>query len=696
MLLISGCVASLPSLISLQTFKPRLESQLSGALGAPVKVRAYRLGWLSGAALDGLEIGHPAGFTAERPLLTLERARLSVSWLRALSGSVDVAGEVHGVRLLVLQNRDGMLNVQALGGADRDEKGRDGSIEIESDEDQLERFLPRLRADVALRDVAIDVVHEEKGTLESIRKLDATIDKRFGTTDFDVKLDAELAAVDASRPPGKLQLDADVDATLRRPIDVQLTTAGFDFARYRTLLDNQLGPGSLTACAGVLNGTVKARIENKQTVFVQGALTVEQPHFAGALLRGMSVQAPKWVVNPNMKLTMQQGADQARAVPQADLAGFSVDLGLLRVAGVAAEAASALFAGAPAMALDFDLDLQALGKLGGPIPAQLAQHPGSLAGRAALKVPAGGFAMSDVTKFVADALHVQAAVKLPQLAVGSATHIAGVDLPFTFERGSLRASLSPGATLNGGPLTLTANADLTQPTWPLRIEAGVQETSLVADALHAVQYAVPVLAGLTQQAGAELAGKGTLSFAFHGPGNNDAGDSWLAWLNRWSGDGKLALAQANVRPAPAFAALMQLADPDGQGLLALKDFATDFRLRQGGVETALGKLDIKGKKLGLSGRTNLDGTLDHKLDLTELLGGFLSGHRDGERVLQYLQGKTIASAVQGTLWSPKLVMPDIQALIAEALKNAAQQELKKGVENALQKGLEELLKKKKD
>ncbi len=691
MLIIAGGVAVLPTLASMQTFKPRIERGLTEALGAPVKVRSYSVGWLSGATVDGLEIGQPAGFTGDQPLLTLDRAQLRVSWLKAMTGTFDVGGEVHGVRLLVLQNKDGTLNVQKLGGA-----GVSPSIEIDhgdapdskgEEASAAEGFLRNLRADLALRDVAIDVVHADKGTLESIRKLNATVDKRLGSTDFDVKVDAELAGPDASKPPGKLQIDADVDATLQRPIDVQITSAGFDFARYRPLVDSMLGAGSLSALAGVLDGTIKARIENLNTVFVQGALTIDKPHFEGTLLQGMNVQAAKWVINPNVELTM----DKASAVPQADLDGFSVDLGLLKVTGVGAASASALFAGAQAMALDFDLDLQALGKLGGPIPAMLGEQVGRVVGRAALKMPAGGFEFDDVMQFIVDSVQVDAKVSLPQLAFGTATKILGVELPVAIKDGALRASLTPGATLNGGALTLTAGVDLKQATWPASLDLGVQETALIGDALHALQYAVPLFAGLAQQAGAELGGRGTLSMSFTGPGNKGAAETWLAWLNHWSGGGKVALADGNVRPAAAFASLMQFADPESQGMLSFKDLATDFTLREGGVETALTKLDIKGKSLGLSGRTMLDGTMDHKLDLTALL----RGHKDGEKVLQYLQGKAIEGAVKGTLWSPKVAMPDVQSLFTEALKNAAQQELKKGAENLLQKGLEELFKRKK-
>lgn len=688
MLLIGGCVASLPTIASLPAFKARAERSLSQALGVPVSLGSHSIGWLSGVAIDGLVVAQPPGFAADQPLLTLERARLQIGWFKALRGVFDLGGELQGVRLLVRQRADGRLNVKEIGSDDDgDVDGRSGSVEVKGDGD-LKYWLERVRADFALRDVAIDVVHEEKGTLESIRRLNATIDKRFGSTDFNLTLDAELAGPDASKPPGKVQIAADVDASLQRPIDVQLTSAGFDFARYRPLVDAMLGAGSLSALDGVLDGTIKARIENLNTVFIQGALTIDHPRFAGDLLQGMNVSAPKWVINPNLKLTM----DASSAVPKADLEGFSVDLGMLRLRGVPAATADAMFAGAPALAIDFDVDLQAVGKLGGPVPATLGAQPGSASGRAALQIPAGGFAIDDVLEFVTESLRVEAAVKLDRLALGSVSSLLGIDLGAKLENGTLKVGLAPGASLNGGALTLAAGVDLKQPSWPVTLDVGVQGTNLVADSLQALQYAVPLFAGLAGQAGAELGGKGTVSLALEGPGNKASADSWLAWLNHWSGGGTLALTEGAVELAPAFTALMQFADLGSQGTFAFKDLATEFRLRAGGVETALLKLDVKGKKIGISGRTMLDGSMNHKLDLTELL----AGHKDGDKVLKYLAGTKIEGAITGTLVAPRLQMPDVQALLTQALKNAAQDELKKGAEDLLRKGLDELFKKKED
>lgn len=692
-------VSLLPTLLSLSVFKTAAEKALSESLGVPVAVESYRLGWAGGVRIDGVTVAQPSGFPSDRPLLTLQSASLDIGWLGLLRGDVDIAGEVRGLSMLVYQRKDGSVNFEGLGGGDspashdssggtdRSSGGTDRTVHVEAN-----TTLERLRVNLALRDITIDVVHEERGVIESVRRLEGTIDKRAGSTDFKFQMSAELAGPDASKPPGKLQMDADVDGSMQRPLEFQITSAGFDFARYRPLVDAIVGHDALAALDGVLDGTVKVRVENLETAFVTGALTVTNPHIAGTFVQGMDVQAKRWVINPNLQFALGS-SDAAKTT---DLSGFSVDLGVVKLRGVPRAEANAAFAsnvalaGRGAIGIDFDVDLQALGQFGGPIPAMLKEQAGTVRGRATLAMPAGGEAPADVMKFITAALMLDATVEVPVLALGVDTSLGALVLRASMVGGKVKATLAPGATVNGGAFALDADLDLTQATWPTTLTLGVTEGQLTGAAVQLLQYAVPLFAGLAQQQHVQLDGKGTLAVQLGGPAKMAAEESWLQWLNRWSGNGKVALAEGSVMPAPPFAGLMQWLEPAGGGKFAFDSIATDFTLRQGAVDTGLVKLDGKAKKLQLTGSTNLDGRLDHRFDML----GLLAGHKDGDKVLAHLQGQRLGASIVGTLASPQVDLPDMQKVLLDAARAAAEAEVKKQADDLLKKGLDSLFKRK--
>src|SRR5690606_41043026 len=120
----------------------------------PVKVRDYSLGWWSGITVDELEVGQPAGFAADRPLLRVAHADLDVSFLRLITGTVVLRGRVDGMQLVVVQKDDGRINVRELG-----ERGAEPPEPPDRSAEELAEDLKRLSADLTLRDASIDVVH---------------------------------------------------------------------------------------------------------------------------------------------------------------------------------------------------------------------------------------------------------------------------------------------------------------------------------------------------------------------------------------------------------------------------------------------------------------------------------------------------------------------------------------------------------
>ena len=66
-------VVAAPHAIGLDAVRTRIEASLSRELGAPCHIAGLGFSWFSGIAVQGLEIGNPSGFPAERPCLRLRR-----------------------------------------------------------------------------------------------------------------------------------------------------------------------------------------------------------------------------------------------------------------------------------------------------------------------------------------------------------------------------------------------------------------------------------------------------------------------------------------------------------------------------------------------------------------------------------------------------------------------------------------------
>lgn len=417
-------------------------------------------------------------------------------------------------------------------------------------------------------------------------------------------------------------------------------------------------------------------------VVIDGALVVERPHLAGELVSGMDLRAPRWTLTP--RLRMRRTGDGPW---QVDADGFAADIGFARVHGLAAADATARSDGKPALGMTFDVDLQALGRLGGPVPAGLAQQPATLSGSLALAMPDDPERLADADVVLRDLLHCDARLSLATFAVGSNSMLRDVELAARMQGGKLALDLGPGASLAGGPLTLRATVDLAAADWATTLSLGLTGAQLGPDAVAALRCAVPLLAGLAGQPTVQFDSRAALTLELTGPARL-AGAGWLDLLNHWAGQGNLQLLQGSVRPAAQVAGLLQWTGSDQRGLLHWDALRTDFRVRDGAVETALLKLDAKATELGITGRTRFDGQLEHAIDLK----GLLRGHKDGDKVLAYLGDTKVQAALTGVLSAPELRMPDLQELVGKALTNAAEKGVRDAADQLLKKGLDELFK----
>ncbi len=662
-------VLAMPAILSMGWMRERLENDASEALGAKVTIGDYRLGWFSGIAVENLAIGNPEGFPQDQQLLAVRSLRGDAGIVDLLRGRLSLEGAASGLDLKVIQKADGTTNVQALGGTPKQPPSTSGATSAPEQGGHEIRAsasvdLTDMHLDLELSDATIEVTHETNGVLERMSNVHARIRKDYGTPVVSLDFGAQLDRPGGSGKPGSVELHVDAEPDPEKPVDAHLTAIGLDLSRYEPLLSSFFAPGQVTAFAGIVQANTRLTGVPAEKLSMDGSIEIDQPHFAGPLFHDMDVQAERFTVRPQLTATVPH----AGKAPEVDLSKVTADLGFLDVQGLATEAASD---GTPARAgMKFDVDLARLASFGGPIPAMLKDSGGRVTGelRAPLLADYGGTSMADLVKQVG----VTAQLNIDRLAFVDQL-VTGLKAGLSLQNGALKIDTQAG-TFDGGALTLTANVDATQLDQPpFELQVGLQHAEVGASAIAALQYAVPLLAGLQKEIDAgravTFASKVDTTFTLTGTAFPKTGQEVLAWLNEWSGQGHLALNDGRMKPAPELGNLLSFAGVSS-GTLDFNDFVTQFVLRQGFVETSQMKLDALGQQVGFSGRTSLAGVLDYTFDAKSLL----AAHQDGRKVLQYLGDSPLGAKLAGTLDAPKLAMPDLQQLVQNAAEGALQQQ----------------------
>ncbi len=676
-----------PIVLSTGAVRAKVEREMAAALGAPVKIADHSVSLLSGITLEGVEIGNPTGFPAEPAALRLKQARGGVGVWGLLRGQVDVSAAVEGLEVRVFQRADGKTNFGEMFGVEVAKAPAEGEGEGEEPRPSEPRAEPPcgidlsdVRLDCTLIDGLIEIVHERQGVLESLRDLTAAIRKEYGGSEVYLQVDAELVRP-GGEPPGRLGVNVAADAELAKPLDARLDVSELDLARYRPLLEAFLAEGQLTAFAGVVGGNARALVDlANKSVRLSGNLDVAEPHFAGPWLRGLDIAERHWSFNPNVTVAMADGGGP----PSIEAQGLRIDLGFLKVTGLAPEQANALGGGRPSLGASFAVDLGAVLKMGGPIPKGLAGGAGKIDGQIALAVTPESFDPKVLAARFAEMLGAEVKFNLDRVSY-EGHEVTGLSGDLALRGG--KAHASAGAAVGGGPVTLALDVDPTKAKeWPFDLKFAWKGGTARAPTVKLLRYAVPLFAGLDPSAAGgavDLQSKVDCELSLRGPLLPTSFDSVLAWLDTWSGGGKLDLAEGAFTPAGALQPLLQLAG--GSGRLDFRGLATEFTLANGFVETSLLRLSRKAGDIGLRGRTSLDGRIDYAIDLAQALARY----KDGQKVLAALGGAIPEAKLTGTLDRPELAMPDIAAALQQAtqgaLQNAADQLLKKGIEGLIKK-----------
>ncbi|MEM7205244.1 MAG: AsmA-like C-terminal region-containing protein [Planctomycetota bacterium] len=672
-----------PLVLSTSWVRGKIERGLQDAMGTGVAVEQLGLSWFSGLSLGPLAIDNPAGFPQDRKAVRLESARGDVSLLSLLTGKLDVDATVEGLSVRVWQKTDGTTNLLAL-------QPDGGGVEVRTSDDDPQTseseiptgVLDNLRLDLKLVDATIEIAHETEGLLESLRDVNATIHKEYGGSEIQLRIDAELDRP-TGEDSGRLSVEVAADASLKKPLIADLDVLGLDLARYQPLVSALMGKDQVTALAGVVGGNARATVNlQSQEVRLQGDLAVDAPHFAGPLFAGLDVAAPRWSFEPDVEIAMAEDG----APPKIEASGLRVDLGFATLSGLAAEPAKALIGGRDALGVAFTVDLGAVLKMGGPIPAELADAAGAVDGKLALAVTPDAFDPEQLAAKFLDLFAAQIEAKVDHLSI-QGHRVEGLTASLALDAG--QASIQAQGTAGGGPLTLAMQVDPTdRATWPSELTLAWKDADVLAPSVELLRYAVPLLAGLDTDAALDFQSKISTELSLSGP--LLAGDAeWLAWLNHWRGEGDLALANGAFTPAGALQPLLQLAGESGK--IKFDDLNTHFQLAQGFVETSLMKFGKKAAEFGVTGKTGLDGSIEYAIDISSAL----AQHRDGRKVLEALGGNVPKATLGGTLDAPQFVMPDVGQLVQGALQGAVEKAADDLLQQGLQKGLNQLFKRKK-
>lgn len=670
-------VVAAPHAIALDAVRAEVEGALRTRLGTEVHIGRMGFSWFRGVAITEFTIHNPPAWPRQGPALHWQRAALAVRLLPLLRGEVYVDGRLDGLAVTLDQQGHGITNLQAIAAAaaaapDDPTEPRDPADDEPSRGRRTRSTTWRAVHCNLQLDGATFEVRRDGERLDAITDLRGTVRKGIGNDVLACYLDGALRPLAADAPAGSVHAELKVDLrTFDSDLDANAT--GLDLQRYGPLAAAAL-PAD-TRIAGVLRGKVSGT-RRGSVLALDGDLALADASLTGPAVGGLDLRGALWTCRPALRT---DGTSS-------DTSGFRLDTGFLQLRGTAATAPGAA-------SFAWSLDVDALSRGGELLPAWLRGSGARAHGT--LDVPSD--VLTGAEPAAVTALRAAARLEVPTAEPYGFALRAGT-AEAVLQDGRLQVRALEPTRLAEGPLQFECRCDLADPgaaatTLTMRWQQG----QLAASAAPALRWFVPLFAGL-DSSGAALRGRCDFEATLAGPGRPGHDENWLQWLDRWHGDGRIAVRDGAVTPAAALAPLLQPLGPlavgsvtgmrlgDGDAL-AIESFEAPFRFAQGAITTTTGKWLAKGRAIGVSGKVYLDGRLDYGFDLTALL----RGHRDGDRVLAALGGQFPPARLLGTVGTPTLALPDFAA----ALQKLAERELQQRGQDLLKKELEDLLRKSK-
>lgn len=463
---------------------------------------------------------------------------------------------------------------------------------------------------------------------------------------------------------------------------------GIDIARYRRFSDSFVPAGELTHAEGVMRGRIDLESDfgSARRVDINGEVAIDDPRFAGALLRGADLRSPRFLLQPSIRALVPD----IDGVDRLDLGKTSLDLGFARIASLDAPTRKERGI-AEGGACAFETDLAALAGLGGPF-AQLQGTTGNA--RGLLRLPKEMFegGIERALAQLRDPAKIRAEADVRGLSC-SFRGLRLLDATATARLwdGVLTARTADGTRLNAGPLQLDVRADATKPQIPFDLTLAWKGGAVEGEAAELLRHVVPLLAGTSGKA-ADFRSVCDMNLNLQGFALRQGDENALQWLDRWTANGDITLSNGRIVPAQSLQQLLALLDQPDE--LAVDRLGSAFLLQQGAISHRAMKWVSKGKEYGLVGNVRLDGKMDLALDVTSVL----TQHKDGSAIAGFLGKQPLTASLGGTIDEPKFVAPDLGRLMQQALQAAPRQLLEQRGQELLQKGLDRLFgdKKKKE
>ena len=673
-----------PYVLSGAWLRQSLAEALSDSLNSRVAIEDHDFSWFSGVELVGLEVDNPPGYPEEHPAFRLEKMSGVVSVFDLFWFRFSVSGMVEGLELRVHERADGSTNLGNLFGRMGSRGvGRGGGVG-----DGSVGFDPsRLQLDLVVQDSLVEIIHEERGILESLSGIESEILKTYNSSKVRLGFEADLRRPGGD--PGRVEFKADVDLDTDNPSLVSLETSGLDLSRYGPLLNSFLSPADYpTAFAGVLEGKMEARVQASRSVVMDGDLHLRGPRFAGGVFGDLVLDGEEWSVRPKLSAGIDEDLREVSA------AGFEIDLGFLQVHGMNPDDAASL-AGRPALGFEFDLDLDRFAQMGMVGLERMRAGAGRAEGRLALATETdtgGAVTPREIETLWPGLLRVEAQVDLDGYVV-EGFDVRDMRLDLDVRGAEARVETQPGALLNGGAITILAKGPLIgegPEGFLSNIAVEWQGGRVRGDAVRFLRYCVPMLAGLPVDQVGELDFDSGIETTMSLTGNvvPRSGQSTLEWLNGWRGAGQLSLLDGSFTPAPAWQTVFEFASLESP--VDFQRIDSTFEFSEGAVRTELAEFNRLTSSWSIRGAVTMDGAIDYQIDLRDLL----RGHSDGEKVLAVLGEQPLEVRMTGNLDEPELPDLSYQDVLGKAVGGAAKgllQDLLKGEKSTIL----DLLKKKK-